>query len=358
MNTLLQRLETVAKRYDELTQILMDPSIATDIKKMTSASKEQASLENAYRMYQEYKTLLDGIEDAKILLEDDDPEIAEMAQMELLELEEQKPDLEHRIQIELIPKDPNDEKNIIIEIRGAAGGDEGNIFAGDLYRMYTKYAESQGWKIEVEEAQTSEAGGYSLISFMVKGQGVYSKMKFESGSHRVQRVPKTETQGRVHTSTATVLVMPEAEEVDVEINPKDLRIDTYRSSGAGGQHINKTDSAVRITHIPTGIVATSQDGRSQHDNRDKAMTSLRTRLYEAMLREQEEKIGSERRNKVGTGDRSEKIRTYNYPQNRVTDHRIGLTIQQLDRIMEGKLDDIITALINEDQRLKLLGEED
>ncbi|MBO6047659.1 MAG: peptide chain release factor 1, partial [Erysipelotrichaceae bacterium] len=311
-----------------------------------------------YRMYQEYKTLLDGIEDAKILLEDDDPEIAEMAQMELLELEEQKPDLEHRIQIELIPKDPNDEKNIIIEIRGAAGGDEGNIFAGDLYRMYTKYAESQGWKIEVEEAQTSEAGGYSLISFMVKGQGVYSKMKFESGSHRVQRVPKTETQGRVHTSTATVLVMPEAEEVDVEINPKDLRIDTYRSSGAGGQHINKTDSAVRITHIPTGIVATSQDGRSQHDNRDKAMTSLRTRLYEAMLREQEEKIGSERRNKVGTGDRSEKIRTYNYPQNRVTDHRIGLTIQQLDRIMEGKLDDIITALINEDQRLKLLGEED
>ena len=358
MNTLLQRLETVAKRYDELTQILMDPNIATDIKKMTAASKEQASLENAYKMYQEYKQLLDGIEDAKLLMEDDDPEIAEMAQMELLELEEQKPDLEHRIQIELIPKDPNDEKNIIIEIRGAAGGDEGNIFAGDLYRMYTKYAESQGWKIEIEEAQASEAGGYSLISFMVKGQGVYSKMKFESGSHRVQRVPKTETQGRVHTSTATVLVMPEAEEVDIEINPKDLRIDTYRSSGAGGQHINKTDSAVRITHIPTGIVATSQDGRSQHDNRDKAMTSLRTRLYEAMLREQEEKIGSERRSKVGTGDRSEKIRTYNYPQNRVTDHRIGLTIQQLDRIMEGKLDDIITALINEDQRLKLLGEND
>ncbi|MGX8680280.1 MAG: peptide chain release factor 1, partial [bacterium] len=237
------------------------------------------------------------------------------------------------------------------------GGDEGNIFAGDLYRMYTKYAESQGWRIEIEDAQDSEAGGFSLISFMIKGDGVYSKLKFESGSHRVQRVPKTETQGRVHTSTATVLVMPEAEEVDVEIDPKDLRIDTYRSSGAGGQHINKTDSAVRITHIPTGIVATSQDGRSQHDNRDKAMASLRTRLYEAKLREHEEALGSERRSKIGSGDRSEKIRTYNYPQNRVTDHRIGLTIQQLDRIMEGRLQDIIDALINEDQRLKLAGEE-
>lgn len=357
MNTLLDRLETVAKRYDELTQILMDPSIANDINKMTSASKEQAGLESAYHMYQEYKALLDGIEDAKELLKEDDPEIKEMARMELDELEEKRPAMEQRIQIELIPKDPNDGKNVIMEIRGAAGGDEGNIFAGDLYRMYTKYAESQGWRIEIEDAQDSEAGGFSLISFMIKGDGVYSKLKFESGSHRVQRVPKTETQGRVHTSTATVLVMPEAEEVDVEIDPKDLRIDTYRSSGAGGQHINKTDSAVRITHIPTGIVATSQDGRSQHDNRDKAMASLRTRLYEAKLREHEEALGSERRSKIGSGDRSEKIRTYNYPQNRVTDHRIGLTIQQLDRIMEGRLQDIIDALINEDQRLKLAGEE-
>ena len=265
--------------------------------------------------------------------------------------------LEKEIEILLIPKDPNDGKDVIVEIRGAAGGDEGNIFAGDLYRMYVKYAESQGWKIEILEAQDSEAGGYSLISFMIKGEGVYSKLKFESGSHRVQRVPKTETQGRVHTSTATVLVMPEAEEVDFELNPSDLRIDTYRASGAGGQHINKTDSAVRITHIPTGVVTTSQDGRSQHDNRDKAMRAMRTKLYEMKLREQEEAIGSERRSKIGTGDRSEKIRTYNYPQNRVTDHRIGLTIQQLDRIMEGKLDDIIEALMNEDQRLKLLGEE-
>ena len=357
MNNMMERLETIARRYEELNEILMDPSIANDVQKMREASKEQASLENAYQLYQEYKKVLDGIEEAKELLKESDPEIKEMAELELSELEEKKPQLEEKLHLELIPKDPNDNKNVIVEIRGAAGGDEGNIFAGDLYRMYVKYAESQGWKIEVLEAQDSEAGGYSLISFMIKGEGVYSKLKFESGSHRVQRVPKTETQGRVHTSTATVLVMPEAEEVDFELNPSDLRIDTYRASGAGGQHINKTDSAVRITHIPTGVVTTSQDGRSQHDNRDKAMRAMRTKLYEMKLREQEEAIGSERRSKIGTGDRSEKIRTYNYPQNRVTDHRIGLTIQQLDRIMEGKLDDIIEALINEDQRLKLLGEQ-
>lgn len=357
MNNMMERLETIANRYEELNEILMDPSIAGDVKKMTEASKEQASLEKAYQLYQEYKKTLEGIEEAKELVKENDPEIKEMAEMELEELEAKLPELENELHIELIPKDPNDNKNIIMEIRGAAGGDEGNIFAGDLYRMYVKYCESVGWKIEVLEAQESEAGGYSLISFMVKGEGVYSKLKFESGSHRVQRVPKTETQGRVHTSTATVLVMPEAEEVDVEINPGDLRIDTYRASGAGGQHINKTDSAVRITHIPTGTVTTSQDGRSQHDNKDKAMRAMRTKLYEMKLREQEEALGSERKNKIGTGDRAEKIRTYNYPQNRVTDHRIGLTIQQLDRIMEGKLEDIIEALINEDQRLKLLGEE-
>lgn len=357
MNNMIERLETIARRYEELNEILMDPSIASDINKMTEASKEQASLETAYHLYQEYKKVLSGIEEAKELLKENDPEIKEMAELELSELEEKKPHLEEKLHLELIPKDPNDNKNVIVEIRGAAGGDEGNIFAGDLYRMYVKFAESQGWKIEVMESQESEAGGFSLISFMVKGEGVYSKLKFESGSHRVQRVPKTETQGRVHTSTATVLVMPEAEEVDVEINPADLRIDTYRASGAGGQHINKTDSAVRITHIPTGLVTTSQDGRSQHDNKDKAMRAMRAKLYEKVQREQEEALGSERRSKIGSGDRSEKIRTYNYPQNRVTDHRIGLTIQQLDRIMEGKLDDVIDALMNEDQRLKLAGEE-
>nr|WP_288544188.1 peptide chain release factor 1 [uncultured Faecalibacillus sp.] len=354
--SMLDRLVSMENRYEELGHMLMDPDIGTDIKKMTDVTKEQASLQAAYDLFQEYKEVKDGIDGAKELMKENDPEIKEMAKMELDELEEKMPEIIKKLELELIPKDPNDNKNVIMEIRGAAGGDEGNIFAGDLYRMYVKYAESQGWKVEVMEAEESEAGGFSLISFNVIGDGVYGKLKYESGSHRVQRVPKTETQGRVHTSTATVLVMPEMEEVDVQINKSDLRIDTYRASGAGGQHINKTDSAVRITHLPTGIVATSQDGRSQHDNRDKAMKALVARVYDYFQSQQTEAIDSERKSKVGTGDRAEKIRTYNYPQNRVTDHRIGLTIQQLDRIIEGKLDDIITALINEDQRLKLEGQ--
>ena len=354
--SMLDRLVSMENRYEELGHMLMDPDIGTDIKKMTDVTKEQASLQAAYDLFQEYKEVKDGIDGAKELMKENDPEIKEMAKMELDELEERMPDIIKKLELELIPKDPNDNKNVIMEIRGAAGGDEGNIFAGDLYRMYVKYAESQGWKVEVMEAEESEAGGFSLISFNVIGDGVYGKLKYESGSHRVQRFPKTETQGRVHTSTATVLVMPEMEEVDVQINKSDLRIDTYRASGAGGQHINKTDSAVRITHLPTGIVATSQDGRSQHDNRDKAMKALVARVYDYFQSQQTEAIDSERKSKVGTGDRAEKIRTYNYPQNRVTDHRIGLTIQQLDRIIEGKLDDIITALINEDQRLKLEGQ--
>ena len=354
--SMLDRLVSMENRYEELGHMLMDPDIGTDIKKMTDVTKEQASLQAAYDLFQEYKEVKDGIDGAKELMKENDPEIKEMAKMELDELEERMPDIIKKLELELIPKDPNDNKNVIMEIRGAAGGDEGNIFAGDLYRMYVKYAESQGWKVEVMEAEESEAGGFSLISFNVIGDGVYGKLKYESGSHRVQRVPKTETQGRVHTSTATVLVMPEMEEVDVQINKSDLRIDTYRASGAGGQHINKTDSAVRITHLPTGIVATSQDGRSQHDNRDKAMKALVARVYDYFQSQQTEAIDSERKSKVGTGDRAEKIRTYNYPQNRVTDHRIGLTIQQLDRIIECKLDDIITALINEDQRLKLEGQ--
>ena len=354
--SMLDRLVSMENRYEELGHMLMDPDIGTDIKKMTDVTKEQASLQAAYDLFQEYKEVKDGIDGAKELMKENDPEIKEMAKMELDELESKMPDIIKKLELELIPKDPNDNKNVIMEIRGAAGGDEGNIFAGDLYRMYVKYAESQGWKVEVMEAEESEAGGFSLISFNVIGDGVYGKLKYESGSHRVQRVPKTETQGRVHTSTATVLVMPEMEEVDVQINKNDLRIDTYRASGAGGQHINKTDSAVRITHLPTGIVATSQDGRSQHDNRDKAMKALVARVYDYFQSQQTEAIDSERKSKVGTGDRAEKIRTYNYPQNRVTDHRIGLTIQQLDRIIEGKLDDIITALINEDQRLKLEGQ--
>ena len=354
--SMLDRLKTMENRYEELGHMLMDPDIGSDIKKMTEVTKEQSSLQAAYDLYQEYKEVEAGISDAKELAKESDPEIKEMAKMELAELETRLPEIISKLEIELIPKDPNDNKDVIMEIRGAAGGDEGNIFAGDLYRMYVKYAESQGWKVEVMEAVDAEAGGYSLISFMVKGEDVYGKLKFESGSHRVQRVPKTETQGRVHTSTATVLVMPEMEEVDVEINKSDLRIDTYRASGAGGQHINKTDSAVRITHLPTGIVAASQDGRSQHDNKDKAMKALVSRIYDFYQQQHVEQVGSERKSIVGSGDRAEKIRTYNYPQNRVTDHRIGLTIQQLDRIVDGKLDDIITALINEDQRLKMEGQ--
>lgn len=357
MNTMLERLESMERRYEELGHILMDPEIGNDIKKMTEVTKEQASLQFAYDLYQEYKQVVTAITEAKELLNESDPEIKEMAKMELDELQTKLPTIEEKLQLELIPKDPNDNKNVILEVRGAAGGDEGNIFAGDLYRMYVKYAESQGWGVELMEATEADAGGFSLVSVMIKGNDVYSKLKFESGSHRVQRVPKTETQGRVHTSTATVLVMPEAEEVDVEIKNSDLRIDTYRASGAGGQHINKTDSAVRITHLPTGIVSSSQDGRSQHDNKDKAMKTLITKIYDKMQQEHEQAIGSERKSKIGSGDRAEKIRTYNYPQNRVTDHRIGFTIQQLDRVIEGKLEDIIQALINEDQKLKLEGQQ-
>lgn len=348
---MIERLTAIEEKYNELSSELSKPEVLSDIKKTLELSKEQASLKDAYDAYQKYKKIESDLEEAKEMTKD--PELGEFAKEEISRLNNEKEELESNIEIILLPKDPNDGKNVIVEIRGAAGGDEANIFAGDLYRMYTKYAEKQGWKIEVLSEEHSDAGGYPLVEFMVKGDNVYSKLKYESGAHRVQRVPVTETQGRVHTSTATVLVMPEAEEVDVEINPSDLRIDVYRSTGAGGQCVNTTDSAVRITHLPTNTVVTCQNERSQIQNKEKAMQMLRTRLYEAKLREQEEKLGSERRSKIGTGDRSEKIRTYNYPQNRVTDHRIGYTTKNLDRVMEGNLDDIIEALITEDQNRKL-----
>lgn len=350
-----ERLETILKRNVYLEKMMELPSVASDYNRYRMYAKEKSNLEEIAGLYLEYKNTQTAIEEAKILSQDKDEEIAELGSLELESNLEKLEVLYEKIRVSLIPKDPNDEKNVIMEIRGAAGGDEGNIFAGDLFRMYTRFCEGKNWKIELLDKNESEAGGFSTIVFMVQGKGVFSNLKYESGVHRVQRVPTTEASGRIHTSTATVIVMPEADAVDLEVNMAEVQIDTYRASGAGGQHVNKTESAIRMTHLPTGIVVTCQDGRSQIENREKALTMLRTRILDARIREAESKRGAERRSKIGSGDRSEKIRTYNYPQNRVTDHRINLTIQQLDRIVEGQLDSIIQALINEDQRLKLLG---
>lgn len=350
---MINRLEAILKRYNEIKEELSSPEIVSDIRKMTELSKEQTRLEETVNIYEEYKQVLEDIEAAKEMLKDKD--MAEFAKEELSNLEERKVQIEKELEILLLPHDPNDEKNVIVEIRGAAGGDEANIFAGDLFDMYQKYANGLGWKIEVLNAEEGTAGGYSQIEFMVKGEGAYSKLKYESGAHRVQRVPATESQGRVHTSTATVLVMPEAEEFDYELDESEVRIDITRSSGCGGQGVNTTDSAVRLTHIPTGIIVYSQTERSQIKNKEKAFKILKTRLYDLKLREQEEANHAERKNKIGTGDRSEKIRTYNYPQNRLTDHRIGFTSMNLDRIMDGELGVVIDELINENQRRELEG---
>ena len=355
---LKDRLEVINKRYETIKEMLLDMNIVSDVKKLTELAKEQKSLEKTVEKYHELLATEDAIAEAKELLHDSDAELREMAELEIEENKTKLAKLEEELKILLIPKDPNDEKNVIMEIRGAAGGDEGNIFAGDLYRMYLKYAESKGWKIEVVDSLACEAGGFSQISFMVSGESVYSYLKYESGSHRVQRVPTTESAGRIHTSTATVLVMPEADELEVNLDMNDVRIDTFCASGPGGQCVNTTKSAIRVTHIPTGIVVSCQDGKSQHENKASALKVLQARLYDHMLQEKEAAEGAERLSKVGRGDRSEKIRTYNYPQNRVTDHRIGFTIQQLDRVMEGKLDPVIDALIAEDQRKALSVEEE
>lgn len=355
-SSMRNRLEVAIKRLEEIDRELISDDIMKNLSHFREISKERSNLEPQVEAYKQYKKNEEDIEGAKEMAQDSDAEIAEMGKEEIKRLEAEQEKLEAELTELLLPKDPNDDKNIIVEIRGAVGGDEANIFAGDLFRMYTRYAEAQGWKIQLMDENPSEAGGFASVSFMIKGKRVYSKLKFESGAHRVQRVPKTEASGRIHTSTATVLVMPEAEEIDIDINPNDLQVDTYHSQGAGGQNVNKTESAVRITHIPTGTVVACQTEKSQIQNREIAMQMLRAKMYANKLAEQQEAIGNERRLKVGTGERSEKIRTYNYPQNRVTDHRIGFTIQKLDRVIEGELDEIIDALIHYDQSMKMAGE--
>ena len=352
-----ERLDKMELRYNEINELMMRNDIVSDRKQMSKLGREQSELTPIIETYNEYKEAKAELEDAMLLKEEHDPEIREMALLEIEELEPKIQDLLDRLEILLVPRDPNDSHNAFMEIRGAAGGDEANIFAGDLYRMYAKYAEAKGWRIEVTDSEQSEAGGFSIITFKVVGNGAYGILKFESGSHRVQRVPKTESQGRIQTSTATVLVYPELDEEDFDIDMNDLEIDTMRASGAGGQHVNKTDSAVRIVHKPTGIVVKCQDGRSQHENRATALATIAARVKEERQREIDEKAGAERRTKIGTGDRAEKIRTYNYPQNRVTDHRIGFSVNQLDRMIDGRLDDLMEALQLADQKAKIAGEE-
>ncbi len=338
------RLEEAEARYDELTARMADPAVISDSEQYRKTAKAQSELTELVAKYREWKRVEQELRDARAMLDGNDPEMQQMIELEVLRLEPELSALESDLEILLLPKDPNDEKNVVLEIRKGAGGDEASLFAAEVFRMYTRYAEEQGWKVEVTSASESSVGGLSEVIAMVSGNKVYSRLKYESGVHRVQRVPATETQGRVHTSTITVVVMPEADEVDVQIDAKDLRIDTFCSSGPGGQSVNTTYSAVRITHLPTNTVVSCQDEKSQIKNRSKAMQVLRSRLYQMEMEKQLAQIGAERKSMVGTGDRSEKIRTYNFPQNRVTDHRIGLTLHQLDLVMEGRLQPIVDAL--------------
>lgn len=346
MNKLLEKLASIKDRWIEVSQLIVDPDIIADMDRYVKLNKEYSELKGIVDQYDEYSNVLDNIESSRELLgEEKDEEFRQMAKDELEELEAQKDRLENELKLMLIPKDPDDDKNVIIEIRAGTGGDEASIFAGDLYKMYIKYIESKGWKHELTNVSEGTSGGFKEISFEVSGNRIYGTLKYESGVHRVQRVPQTETQGRVHTSAATVAVLPEADEVDVKINPADIKKDTYRSSGAGGQHVNKTESAVRLTHIPSGVVVECQDGRSQLKNYDKAMKVLRTKLYEAEVEKKEKELAASRKSQVSTGDRSAKIRTYNYPQGRVTDHRINLTLYNLDAIINGgELSEVIEAL--------------
>ena len=344
---MFKRLEIFEKRYLELEKRMYEPDVVSDPDRYQKVMKEYSSIEPVVKKYREYKAAQQTVSDSLAILDDpaSDEELRELASLELDDAKKRLPALEEELKILLLPKDPNDDRSVIVEIRGGTGGEESSLFAADLFRMYSMYAERRGYKIEVISVNETGLGGYKEISFIVSGQGAYSRFKFESGTHRVQRVPQTESSGRIHTSAATVAVLPEADDVEVEINPNDIEIDTFRSSGAGGQHINKTSSAIRITHKPTGMVVECQDERSQYKNQDKAMKVLKSRLLKMEQDKQNEAIASDRRSQVGSGDRSEKIRTYNFPQSRLTDHRIGLTLYKLDEIMNGNLDEVIDALV-------------
>ena len=352
---MFDKLENVEKRYEELNEKISDPEVIANQNEWKKLMKEHADIEEIVEKYREYKKVQNSIEDLKEMLED--KEMHDLAQAELDEARANLPKIEEELKLLLVPKDPNDDKNVIVEIRGGAGGEESSLFAGDLFRMYSMYAEKKRWKLEVLNLNETELGGIKEVTFMITGKGAYSRLKFESGVHRVQRVPDTESSGRIHTSTATVAVLPEVDDVEIEINPADLKVDTFRSSGAGGQHINKTESAIRITHIPTGVVVERQTERSQIQNRETAMSMLRAKLYEAELQKQASEQANTRKSQVGSGDRSEKIRTYNFPQGRITDHRIGLSIYQMDNFLNGDLDEMIDALNAADRAAKL-SEED
>lgn len=356
---MFEKLAVMEEKYEEISTKLSDPDVVSDNQLYTQLMRDFKNMTPIIEKYREYKKAQKAFVDAKEMLDDssNDKELKELAQLEYDESKENIELFTQELKVLLLPKDPNDDKNVIIEIRGGAGGEEAALFANSLYRMYTMYAEARGWKQEVLNANPTELGGFKEISFSILGDGAYSRLKYESGVHRVQRVPETESQGRIHTSTVTVAVLVEADEVELEISPTDLKIDYFRASGAGGQHINKTESAVRITYLPTNVVVECQDERSQHKNKDKAMKILRSRIYEAMQSEQEAKIASERRTQVGTGDRSERIRTYNYPQGRLTDHRIGLTLYRLEDVLNGNLDEVFDALATADQAAKLAKQE-
>ena len=352
---MFEKLEAVEKRYEELTKIISDPEVIANQTEWQKAMKEHASMEEIVLKFREYKKIKQSMEEAEELMQD--PDMKELAEEEYYASKEKLPKLEEELKVLLIPKDPDDDKNIICEIRAGAGGEEAALFAGTLFRMYTMYAEKKHWKLEILNENETGLGGYKEISFMITGKGVYSRLKFESGVHRVQRVPDTESSGRIHTSTATVAILPVVEDVEIEINPADIKMEVFRSSGAGGQHINKTSSAVRLIHEPTGIVVECQTERSQFQNRDNAMKMLRTKLYEIEKQKQDSEIANSRKSQVGSGDRSEKIRTYNYPQGRITDHRIGMSIYQMENFLNGDIDEMIDNLIAADRAERLKGDE-